>query len=365
MVTPAIAKRLSETVSDSPVSAVDLFCGAGGLTHGLMQGGVKVEAGIDIDPHSEYAYTKNNPGAKFLDWDVGRKNYNSIEKLFDSDRYRLLAGCAPCQPFSKLTQAIQKHRAWNLLDNFSRFVSGIKPELVTMENVPELAGRGDKVFKRFVSGLKDSGYWVDWEIVRCQEYGIPQNRRRLVLLASLLGEIKIPEPIYPNPKQWKTVRKTITSLSPLESGESDSTDPLHVASRLSEMNLRRVKSTRPDGGTRHSWPEELVLDCHKKKTGKSYFSIYGRMWWDKPSPTMTTLCTGLGNGRFGHPEQNRSITLREAALFQSFPKSYEFWPSATKLNKGAISRMIGNAVPPKLAKALGQTIIEHVRDYAD
>lgn len=363
MVTQATKKRLERLTEDSPVSAVDLFCGAGGLTHGLLQAGIRVEAGIDIDADSKHAYTNNNPGTEFLEWDVGRKKYISINKLFNPNSYRLLAGCAPCQPFSKLTQAIEKHGAWNLLDNFSRFIVGIKPELVTMENVPELAGRGSEVFERFVDRLEHNGYHVDWDIVRCEEYGIAQSRRRLVLLASLLGEIKIPEPTHPNPNQWKNVRETIGKLAPLESGGTDTSDRLHVAAQLSDMNLRRIKATKKDGGTRQSWPEELVLDCHKKKTGKSYYSIYGRMWWDKPSPTMTTLCTGIGNGRFGHPTQDRAITLREAALFQSFPKSYEFWPPSKKLNKGAISRMIGNAVPPKLAKVIGQAIIQHVREY--
>ena len=362
MANRAIHKRLMELTADSPVSTVDLFCGAGGLTHGLLQAGIKVEAGIDLDEQMEYAYEKNNPGVKFLHWDVARKNYNSIENLFDSDKYRLLAGCAPCQPFSKLTNGVNEHVAWDLLDNFGRFVTGILPDLVTMENVPELADRGREVFGRFVRTLKRLDYYVDWRIVQCPEYGIPQSRRRLVLLASQLGEISIPEGRYRYPSQWKTVRKTIGHLPPLEAGEEDFSDPMHVASQLSPMNLKRICATAKNGGTRHDWPDELVLDCHRKKSGKSYFSIYGRMWWNKPAPTMTTLCTGIGNGRFGHPEQDRSITLREASLFQSFPRSYEFWPSDQRLNRKAVGRMIGNAVPPKLAKELGLAIMEHVAD---
>jgi len=352
-----------EANADSPVSAVDLFCGAGGLTHGLLQTGIKVEAGIDIDEQARHAFVANNPGVEFLAWDVGRKNYTSIQNLFAADKYRLLAGCAPCQPFSKLTRAIKKHECWDLLDNFGRFVEGIEPEFVTMENVPELADRGQDVFVRFLSRLEKKGYFFDWEIVRCEDYGVPQSRRRLVLLASLLGEISVPQGRYRKPTQWKTVRKTISALPPLDAGDTDPNDPLHAASQLSETNLRRIRATSHDGGTRHEWPDDLVLACHKKKSGERYHSIYGRMWWDKPAPTMTTLCTGIGNGRFGHPEQDRSITLREAALFQSFPRSYEFWPSDEKINRKAISRMIGNAVPPRLAKALGQAIIEHAAQY--
>lgn len=352
--------RLAAKIADSPVSAVDLFCGAGGLTHGLIQAGIKVEAGIDIDEQAKHAFVTNNPNTVYYAWDVGRKKYPSIEKLFAKGKYRLLAGCAPCQPFSKLTQAIENHQCWDLLNNFARFVARIQPELVTMENVPELAERGRDVFNTFVATLERLDYHVDWRIVKCEEYGVPQFRRRLVLLASRLGELKVPDGQYCTEKKWKTVRKAIGQLPPLDSGEEHPKDRLHVASRLSDLNLLRIKATSPDGGNRREWPDDLILECHKKVTGERYHSIYGRMWWDKPSPTMTTLCTGIGNGRFGHPEQHRSITLREAALLQSFPRSYEFWPSGTKLNRGAVSRMIGNAVPPRLAKALGLAIMEHV-----
>lgn len=372
-VNPAVAAGASERrrtnehsahpLSASPICAVDLFCGAGGLTHGLLQAGIKVSAGIDIDEQARHAFVKNNAGAAFLCWDVSRKNYPSIAKLFDKDKIKLLAGCAPCQPFSRLTNGIQEHEAWDLLDNFGRFVEGILPELVTMENVPELAARGRKVFDRFVRALERHGYKVDWKLVRCVEYGIPQARQRLVLLASRLGPIAVPEGGYRDPSQWETVRETIGNLPPLESGEEDPTDPLHVASQLSAINLKRIRATPHDGGTRRDWPDDLVLDCHRKESGQSYGSIYGRMWWDQPSPTMTTLCNGIGNGRFGHPEQDRAITLREAALFQSFPRSYEFWPRDQKLNRKAVGRMIGNAVPPRLATALGEALLAHVSSH--
>lgn len=346
--------------SDSPISAVDLFCGAGGLTHGLLQAGIKVEAGIDLDAQVEHAYVTNNPGAQFLRWDVATTECLSIEGLFAPGRHRLLAGCAPCQPFSKLTNGVKRHEAWDLLDYFGYFVAGVLPELVTMENVPELADRGRVVFDRFHATLEKWDYHVDWQIVHCPEYGIPQSRKRLVLLASRLGPIKVPVGRYRCPSRWPTVRQAIGQLRLLEAGEEDPSDPMHAASQLSSMNLKRIRATRHDGGTRHDWPDELVLDCHRKKSGESYFSIYGRMWWDRPAPTMTTLCTGIGNGRFGHPEQDRSITLREAALFQTFPRSYQFWPATQRVNRKAVGRMIGNAVPPKLARGLGRALMEHV-----
>jgi len=356
--------QTSKVAHDCAISAVDLFCGVGGLTHGLIRAGIAVEAGIDIDEQAAHGFRANNPGVAFLSWDLARKNYQSIAKLFRPRAIRLLAGCAPCQPFSKLTNGAETHEAWDLLDNFGRFVRGILPELVTMENVPELAGRGDDVFRRFLSTLRSCGYWTNWQVVRCEDYGVPQSRRRLVLLASRLGEIHVPKGKSRSQSCWRTVRDAIGGLPQLASGEGDPEDPLHVAVRLTPVNLQRIHATPHDGGTWKHWPEELLLPCHRRNTGKSYRSIYGRMWWDKPGPTMTTLCTGLGNGRFGHPEQDRAITLREAALLQGFPPAYEFWPHTRKLNRRAVGRMIGNAVPPPLAKALGKALLSHVECMA-
>lgn len=360
----AVASSTSEgpvTLASSPICAVDLFCGAGGLTHGLMRAGISVAAGIDIDHQAEYAYIANNPGARFLRWDLSRKNSRSIAALFRPGKIRLLAGCAPCKPFSKLTNGIRHHRDWNLLDHFARFIRGVLPELVTMENVPELSDRGAEVFDRFIAVLRRHGYRVDWRVINCAEFGVPQSRKRLVLLASRLGSISIPEGPWPDPCQWRTVRQTIGHMRPLKSGEADPEDPLHVAPLLSAMNLQRIRATPHDGGTRKDWPDELLLDCHRKKSGERYLSVYGRMWWDKPSPTITTLCTGIGNGRFGHPEQDRPITLREAALLQSFPLEYAFWPRDRRLNRSAVGKLIGNAVPPILAEELGKALLSHVR----
>jgi DNA (cytosine-5)-methyltransferase 1 len=346
----------------SPISAVDLFCGAGGLTHGLLRAGIRVEAGIDLDSALGHAYSSNNAGALFLEWDVARKKSPSISKLFAKGKYRLLAGCAPCQPFSKLTNGIERHRSWDLLDNFARFIEGIEPELVTMENVPELARRGHEVFEHFLRTLRRNGYSVDWKIVNCVDYGAPQSRKRLVLLASRIGTIVVPEGRYSAPEKWRTVRQTIGSLPRLVSGESHPDDRLHTAALLSRINLKRIRATPHDGGTKSDWPKALVLECHRRKSGARYHSIYGRLWWDKPAPTITTLCNGIGNGRFGHPVQDRAITLREAALLQTFPRDYDFWPLDEKLNARAVASMIGNAVPPELARALGRALLKHVRE---
>ncbi|VBB38973.1 Modification methylase HgiDII [uncultured Spirochaetota bacterium] len=354
---------MKDTAKNNPICAIDLFCGAGGLTYGLRNAGIKVNAGIDINKNVKYAYEYNNFGTAFYDWDVSKKNYQSVQKLFEAKSIKLLAGCAPCQPFSRLTNGIVKHEAWGLLDNFGRFISRIIPEFVTMENVPELATRGSEVFNRFIKILKKNKYYYDWKIVNCEEYGIPQARRRLVLLASRLGPIEIPEGKFKNYKEQNTVRTAISFLPAICSGEQAENDRLHTASRLSPMNIKRVQAIRHDGGTRKDWPADLLLECYRKESGTSYSSNYGRMYWDKPSPTITTLCTGLGNGKFGHPEQDRAISLREAALLQSFPKEYEFWPTNERLNKTAIAKMIGNAVPPLLAKVLGDEIVKNKEKY--
>lgn len=350
-------------LDESPISAVDLFCGAGGLTHGLLRAGIRVDAGIDLDPAAAHAYGANNGSAKFVEWDLGRKNSRSVAKLFTKDKYRLLAGCAPCQPFSKLTNGIQRHRSWDLLDNFSRFVAGIRPEFVTMENVPELAARGHEVFGRFISTLERLDYFVDWRIVNCTEFGAPQSRKRLVLLASRLGQISVPAGTRTSSTRWRTVRQAIGKLPRLGPGDVDPRDPLHVAAELSPLNLKRLQATPRNGGTKDAWPTTIRLKCHERETGTRYHSIYGRMWWDKPAPTMTTLCNGIGNGRFGHPTQNRAISLREAALLQTFPRRYEFWPRDEKLRVKAVARLIGNAVPPSLAYALGRALMAHVREH--
>ena len=181
---------------------------------------------------------------------------------------------------------------------------------------------------------------------------------RLVFLASTLGKIEIAEPTH-EPETYRTVFDAIGDLEPLKAGEVSSFDPVHRASRLSDLNLRRVRVT-PAGGGWGDWPEDLVLECHKRPTGKSYPSIYGRMWWDKPSPTITTNCNGLGNGRFGHPEQDRAISLREAALLQTFPPDYEFVEPGGELLIRQVAAQIGNSVPVLLGRSIAATIKQHL-----
>ena len=188
--------------------------------------------------------------------------------------------------------------------------------------------------------------------VYCPDYGIPQHRRRLVLFASKYGQIKLEAKTH-TPEKYTTVREAIYGFEELKAGQTSKTDPLHKASSLSELNLRRIRASVP-GGTWRDWPDELVAECHRKKSGDGYASVYGRMAWDEPSPTITTQCYGFGSGRFGHPEQDRAISLRETALLQTFPKDYKFVPPETPHHIRAIGKFIGNAVPVELARVIAR-----------
>ena len=340
------------------ICAVDLFCGAGGLTKGLENAKIDVTLGVDIDPACEYPYETNNK-AKFLLKSVEDVKAEELNEAYNGAEVRLLAGCAPCQTFSTYNQkADSSDQRWWLLRQFARLVSEITPELVTMENVPGLIKQD--VFLEFVSSLQTQGYTVDYQVVNCAEYGLPQQRNRLVLLASLLGDIRILSPNEFDQKR-KTVFDAIGKLPPLGAGESDPKDPLHKCSTLSDLNYKRIKVSRP-GGSWKEWPEELIAACHKKESGKTFRSVYGRMRWDVPAPTMTTQFYGFGNGRFGHPEQDRAISLREGAIFQGFPKTYKFIKKGEVVNRGALGRLIGNAVPVKLGEVIGKSIHKHITD---
>ena len=208
--------------------------------------------------------------------------------------------------------------------------------------------------------LKDKGYHIWHDVVECAAYGVPQSRKRLVLLASLLGPIELIEPPLTKDR-YKTVKRSIGRLRPIKAGEKSPRDKLHVSSTLSDKNLKRIRASRP-GGTWRDWPEDLIADCHKSSTGKSYPSVYGRMEWGKPSPTITTQCFGFGNGRFGHPEQDRAISLREAAILQGFPRSYKFVAPREPVFIKRIGRLVGNAVPVQLGQAIAKSILQHIRE---
>jgi DNA (cytosine-5)-methyltransferase 1 len=351
-------KRRKRQRRRTMIDAVDLFCGAGGLSLGLAKEKISVRAGLDLDPACEWPF-KKNVRAKFHRQDVALLSGRSLKRHFRRRAVKLLAGCAPCQKFSSYTQKTSRasHR-WHLLDSFTRVVLELNPDVITMENVPGLARH--RRFKTFLRVLKNEGYETWHDLIECADYGLPQRRQRVVVLASKLGR-----PRLLTPKEYgaeKTaVKHAISSLPKVDNGQSDKSDPLHRASALSSKNMARITASRP-GGTWRDWPDKLVLPCHRKKSGAGYPSIYGRMRWDQQAPTITTLAYNYGSGRFGHPIQNRAITLREAALLQSFPRNYQFAEPNKEINVRTIGRLIGNAVPVTLGRVIGRSIYRHVKD---
>jgi DNA (cytosine-5)-methyltransferase 1 len=343
------------------IGAVDLFCGIGGLTFGLQKAGLDVVAGIDNDIYCEYAFSGNNH-SQFICRNIECIRGRDVATLLSGYDVRVLVGCAPCQPFSthqkdKLHRS--RHKNWSLLYHFARIVREVKPDIITMENVPEL--RNEMVFADLVDTLKAESYFVDYRVIRASDYGVPQRRRRLILLASRFGPIRLIDRTH---EKEVTVRDVIEHLSPIAAGEKNHDDRLHVAPALSDKNSQRIRCSLP-GGTWRDWPESLRLQCHKTKAGNTYRSVYGRMRWDALSPTITTQFTCFGTGRFGHPAQNRALTLREGALLQTFPETYSFVPDDKDVVVKIVSRQIGNAMPPRLGEVIGLSIIEHINLFCD
>lgn len=356
-----MTRRSVAPVNSAPkIVGVDLFCGVGGLTHGLVRGGIEISAGFDIDAGCRYPFEANNAAA-FVECDVANLTAEQITPYFAGADITLLAGCAPCQPFSTYSRSgrnSEYESQWPLVSAFGRLVKKLKPDLVTMENVPQLADH--PVFEQLIKSL--AGYKKWWSVVECTSIGIPQTRKRLVLLASRLGSkgLALTEDLAPN----ATVRQVIGALPPIQAGESHPDDELHMAPSLSALNLSRIKASRP-GGTWRDWPSELQATCHKKSTGATYPSVYGRMEWDRPAPTITTQCFGYGNGRFGHPEQDRAISLREAAMLQTFPETYAFSPAGAPIKFNRMGRLIGNAVPVRLGEVIAESLVKHVQAYTN
>ncbi|RZJ35969.1 MAG: DNA cytosine methyltransferase [Chryseobacterium sp.] len=340
-------------------SAIDLFCGAGGLAFGMKQAGINIAAGIDIDPACKFPF-ESNVKAKYIDSPVEAISGLSLKKMFSKNEIKILAGCAPCQPFSKYSYRyeIEKEK-WRLLYEFLRIAKEMSPAVITMENVAQLEKH--KVFNDFCAELKKMRYTVSFSIADCVSFGIPQTRKRLVLFATKYDSpIELISPSQ-MPPGINSVREAIGDLPPIAAGESSKTDSLHRSCSLSEKNLKRIKASKP-GGTWRDWSKNLRADCHNKESGQTYPAVYGRMKWDEPSPTITTQCFGFGNGRFGHPIQDRAISLREASILQSFPRDYVFVDQNQKTTFNKVGRMIGNAVPVRLGLAIGLSILHHLKE---
>jgi DNA (cytosine-5)-methyltransferase 1 len=339
-------------------TAIDLFCGAGGLTFGLQKSGLSVALGVDLDPLCKYPFISNTK-SQFLNADISSLNPTTLAKYYPKGRYKVLVGCAPCQPFSTYTQGKKiRDKRWSLLTRFGLIVSELKPDVISMENVAQLTKH--RVYLDFLDALTSAGYKVSENIVECVRYGVPQTRTRLVLLASRHGAIEMIKPNRKKDDRRNTVRHALTGIPSIRAGEYLLKDKLHCASGMSERNLERIAASKP-GGTWKDWALTLRATCHTKESGAHYGGVYGRMEWDRPSPTITTQFFGFGNGRFGHPEQDRALSLREAAILQTFPRSYRFVPPREDLNFKGVGRLIGNAVPVRLGAAIGKSILQHLR----
>ena len=313
-----------------------------------------IAMGLDIDPDSARSFRENFPEARFFLSDIRELDVEILGPVIGARSSPLLfCGCAPCQPFSKQNRnQSSKDPRRDLLSEFSRFVQRWLPEYVFVENVPgmqKMKGTSGP-FRKFCRLLKDLGYEQASDVVPAMSYGVPQTRKRLVLLAQRAGPVSLPAATHgPLRLPYATVRDAIGKLPPIAAGTTHSTDPHHQAADLSEINLKRIAAT-PEGGGRESWPADLQLDCHQGHVGHS--DVYGRLAWDKLASGLTTRCISYSNGRFGHPEQNRALSVRETALIQTFPPDYKF-----SGNLASRARQIGNAVPPAMALAVGRHIL--------
>ncbi len=341
--------------SNKEIKAVDFFCSAGGVTCGFRQAGIDVLGGIDIDETCQETYEKNN-SAKFLPADVSNLLKKKVGKFFGirrNQRNLIFVGCSPCQYYSNIkTDKSKSKKSRLLLEDFKEFVEYYRPGYVFIENVPGFDKKPESPIGKFKRFLSDQGYAYADDIINAKYFGVPQNRRRYVLVATRLKKkIDLPKPDKEN---FKTVREAIGDyrfFPSIKAGHNDNTNFKHSAAALSETNLKRIINTNHDGGDRRSWPKELQPACYENHTG--HYDVYGRMYWDRPSPTITTRFVSYSNGRYGHPEQNRAISLREGAVLQSFPIDYKFYSES----QGAIAKMIGNAVPPELAKRIALKIL--------
>lgn len=338
------------------VAAVDLFCGAGGLTYGLEQSGMNVATSVDNEPSVRHAI-ESNTSSEFVQADIGAlaRNPERVNRMWPADAdVKVLGGGPPCQPHTRLNkQNPEEHEKWDLVRTFITLAEETDPDVVVMENVPGIERNG--MFEELLGRLQQAGFHVTWKVLDGPEYGVPQSRSRMFTFGSKAAPTTPPEPTHP--EDPRTVRDVIGDLPQIDAGEIHPDDRLHRSQGLADANLKRIQASEP-GGTWRDWPDELKLKSQKEGTATSV-SVYGRMKWDLVGPTITTQFYNYGTGRYGHPEQNRALSLREGAMLQTFPRDFEFVPPDEELNIRPTARKIGNAVPPLLAERVGSAVINH------
>ena len=348
---------------------VDFFCGAGGATRGFLNAGIDIICGVDNDSTAKATYEHNNQrldgsSCKFFCKHIENLSKNELTEVMGdrSSTALVFIGCPPCQPFTNLkTDKSNQGKAKNLLAAFFWQIKRFRPEYVVMENVPGIQSQKyGRSFSNFVSGLARLGYFPpDYRVLNAKDYGVPQSRRRMVLIASRLSPICLPVETHGPGRNQEHVSASVAFKFPaLSAGGIDPEVPNHRAAHLSELNLRRIHAVKSPGTGREQWTSDLQLECYKKKDC-GHTDVYGRMALDKPAPTLTTRFVSLSNGRFGHPTEDRAISLREGAALQTFDDKYTFLCESLNIN----ARHIGNAVPVKLSEILARTIITHFNDF--
>lgn len=341
------------------IYAAEIMCGIGGATRGFLDAGIHVLRGFDIDDTCKKTYEENNKPAKFLHRDIRQLTTEELlagTKLNTDEKFALIA-CAPCQPFSR-AGAKKPKSSKSLVSGLADLIREVKPDFVFAENAPGFQKRYPSIYRKFLEPFLDLHYHYQWDIVNLKKYGVPQNRSRYIFIASRDYEIDLPRKTHGKENgllPYVTVKDTIQKYPPLRLGRENKSVPNHICRNLSETNLERLRHTPRNGGSRNAWPSHLVLQCHKKSSGHS--DVYGRMLWDEVGPTLTCKCISISNGRFGHPTQNRGISVREAAALQTFKDNFIFYESKT-----AAARHIGNAVPPLVASLIAKRILETVRN---
>jgi DNA (cytosine-5)-methyltransferase 1 len=342
------------------LTAVDLFAGGGGLTVGLKSAGFEVASAVELDLPAAETYAANHADVDLLIRDI--RQVRGDELCAEPGGIDLVAGCPPCQGFTSLTSKYRRDDRRNaLIEEMGRIVRELRPRAVMMENVPGLALKGRDRLDKFISELEANGYLVEWGILQVADYGTPQFRRRLVLFAGLGFSIKIPPRSHAQKPTddllpWRTTGEIIRNLpSPKVFSKSllptgGTVEDWHVVRRLSQANIERLRWAKP-GGSWRDIPAEHRVACHQGEYN-GFSNVYGRMAWDATPPTMTGGCTTLSKGRFGHPEEGRTISVREAALFQEFPDDY--YISTPYMD--AACNIVGNALPCGFAAVIARQV---------
>ena len=349
------------------LTVVEGFAGGGGLAVGLRNAGLRTVAAIEMEPHAAATFKANHPDVHLFRQDIREVSGKELLKLAGG-RIDVFAACPPCQGFSSLTSKWRRDDPRNeLVSEVGRLAHEMHPRAIMMENVPGLEAKGKPLLEALIENLEAAGYVPNCDVLQVADYGVPQRRRRLVLLAGRGFHIGMPEPTHSRTgsnglRKWRTLRDAIHGMEePLTTAQARERGGAqlfawHVVRELSPQNRVRLKAAKP-GGTWSDFPEEIRVNCHRRGY-KGFSNVYGRMLWDEPSSTITAGCVTLSKGRFGHPEEDRTISLREAATLQTFPPDYVF--ETPHLDRAC--EIVGNALPCLFAEAIARRVRQAILD---